>query len=73
MGPLRCEYSVIGNSVNLAARLMHSSAAGDISVDENVYRRSTEHFLFSSRFAVKVKGFAEVCLVKILKKNEYCS
>ena len=50
----RCEYTMHGTNVNLAARLMVN--AETILCDENTHRAAQEHFQFEPQPPLKVKG-----------------
>lgn len=50
------EYSVIGNAVNLAARLMDVAKEGQILVDHSTYSRTAIKFFFGAGKSVWVKG-----------------
>ncbi|MBN1888059.1 MAG: AAA family ATPase, partial [Thermoflexales bacterium] len=52
-------YSVIGDAVNIAARLEDLSQAGEILVGGDTYRLTAPLFEFEARPAVNVKGKAE--------------
>lgn len=53
----RCEYTMMGASVNLAARLMGKCEKGRILVSEDVMLACVDHFQFEGRPDVKAKGF----------------
>jgi len=56
----RCEYGLMGSSVNLAARLMCIENFG-IRVDENIYRTVCGYFDFIPEFTcIQVKGSEQV-------------
>jgi class 3 adenylate cyclase len=52
----RQDYSVMGDTVNLAARLEDLSETGEILVGEATYRLTTSFFEFEAMKPVKVKG-----------------
>lgn len=52
----RQDYSVMGDTVNLAARLEDLSEAGEILVGEDTYRLTASLFEFETRPPVRVKG-----------------
>lgn len=52
----RQDYSVMGDTVNLAARLEDLSEAGEILVGEDTYRLTAPLFQFETRPPVRVKG-----------------
>ncbi len=52
----RQDYSVMGDTVNLAARLEDLSEAGEILVGEDTYRLTAPLFHFETRPPVRVKG-----------------
>ena len=54
----RLEYTVIGDSVNTAARLQTVAKGGEIVVSDSVYREVKDHFDFIHMEPVKVKGKA---------------
>ncbi len=55
-GSTRRTYGVLGDAVNLSARLMAKAAAGQILVSENIVTAAREGFDFESIGLVQVKG-----------------
>ena len=54
----RMNYTVIGDDVNVAARLYNVALGGQIIVSESTYEEVKEFFLFRERNPVSVKGKA---------------
>ena len=54
-GASRCEYAVLGDAVNMAARLMASTKT-EIRVDHATYTRSCKRIVYKELEAIKVKG-----------------
>lgn len=55
----RKEYSMMGSSVNLAARLMGKSEASQILVDRHVYIDAQDEFAFDTLQPIQAKGYAD--------------
>lgn len=52
----RCTYGVLGDEVNLAARLMSKAEAGQVLVSQRIADLAGKHYGFESLGAVAVKG-----------------
>jgi len=59
----RLDFTVIGSSVNLAARLQGLARGGDIIIDEPTYQRIKQTITVQQGRRVPVKGFEEPVLV----------
>ena len=55
--PDRCEYAMMGASVNLAARLMGKCEPGQILVSETVYLSSQSVFVYTALPRMHAKGY----------------
>jgi predicted ATPase len=58
-GPAQAEYTPIGHTTNLAARLQPVARTGSIVVSENTRKLTEGYFQFRSLGGVRVKGIAE--------------
>jgi len=60
LGPLgatrRRDYTVLGDVVNRAARLMQRASSGQILVDTSVHQRAKQHFVYQDLGKTQVKG-----------------
>lgn len=54
---LRCEYTAIGNVVNLSSRLKNIAISNQILVSENFKEKAETKFLFEHERKTKIKGF----------------
>jgi len=53
---LRSDYTAVGDTTNLAARMMALAEPGTIALTEHTYRLAQSYFTFSSLGPVQVKG-----------------
>jgi len=53
---LRMDYTAVGDTVNLAARMESTARPGTVLVSNNTYKRAGQHFQFAPLGKVKVKG-----------------
>lgn len=56
----RMDYTAIGDTFNLAARLEANAKPGQILISQNTYQRVKEKFIFTPLEAIKVKGREEL-------------
>ncbi len=63
-------YGVLGNEVNLAARLMELAAPGQILVTERVVNAGSAHYQFSPMGAIPIKGKQDTVNVYQLQGRE---
>lgn len=64
----RQQYAIVGNYVNLAARLMQQAAFGEILVDKNVVQ--VKNFDFTEKGNLHYKGFDEaIATYKLVRKR----
>jgi class 3 adenylate cyclase len=56
---LRMDYTAIGDTTHLAARLQQVAKAGSIDVSEATYRQTQHYFQYQAMGSKKLKGFSE--------------
>ncbi|CAN0445191.1 unnamed protein product [Ascophyllum nodosum] len=56
----RCEYAMMGCSVNLSARLMASAPKNTIQVDFEAWSRARKFFDFKTLAPIKAKGYVDL-------------
>jgi len=56
---LRVDYTAVGKTVNIAARMESIAKPGTVLVSRNTYKRTSEYFKFRSLGKVKIKGKEE--------------
>jgi class 3 adenylate cyclase len=71
----RCEYAMMGSSVNLAARLMGKGESGHILVNQDVQVATDKVFKFHALQKIRAKGYAKPVAVFIpyerIQSHEY--
>lgn len=65
--PVRQEYTVMGDTVNLSARLMQAAAPGQIMVSEATRRMPKMPFTWEEQAPIMVKGKTEPIAIALLK------
>lgn len=64
----KSSYTVMGDAVNVAARLESVSVRGEILVNENTYNLTNRLFHFEERDPIQVKGKAKPLKIYLLKE-----
>ncbi|NTU80276.1 MAG: AAA family ATPase [Chloroflexales bacterium] len=64
----RREYTVMGDTANLAARLMQAAAPGQIVVASGTHRRIAEHFVWQPLDPLPLKGRSRTVTVYALER-----
>ena len=70
-GTRRRTYGVLGDSVNLSARLMQAAPPGQILVSDEACARASERFIWEDLPAIRVKGKSEpIALRRLLRARQ---
>ena len=66
----RCEFAMMGSSVNLAARLMGKAETDGILVDQEVFSHTKHLFHFEEGGEIKAKGYDDMVAVHAVCEEE---
>jgi adenylate cyclase len=70
-GMYRRTYSAIGDAVNMAARLMQNARLGQVLVNQNVRRATTDNFTWKELPPLQVKGKSQpVTVFRLVARQE---
>ncbi|MFC1819537.1 adenylate/guanylate cyclase domain-containing protein [Thermodesulfobacteriota bacterium] len=66
----RMDYTVIGDSVNVAAKLQHEAKGGEIIIGEKTYRQTKGHFCIQKKSKIYLKNKIQpVLFYNLLRRN----
>lgn len=61
------DYTVLGDTVNIAARLQGAAAAGEILLTEETYAQVAEQFTDAGKRELELKGKSAVVTARVIK------
>lgn len=68
----RCEYTVLGDGVNLSARLMQISSRNEITTLKELMQKTSDNYLFNQELPVQFKGKTGLFdLYKLIERRTY--
>ena len=68
---IRCEYTALGNVVNLSARLLNIAKSREILCDQSLVRILSNEYFFTSSGTIAVKGFSDTVHIYLLKEKKH--